>query len=127
MKTEQQLLEDALDAALKRNLELEAEDVKKGNMIAYLSKRVNPLSTLAMLVLGNAQLAWEDDAALRGQIAGYFSKNVRVVSDSVMKPTLDGIIAMLSSSPGEEVEGGVTAGVLEVSGEQLLAGPQTTK
>lgn len=107
---------DKWEAEVKR---LEAESAKKEAMNAYLSKRVAPLSALAMLVLGRAQLPWEDDAALRSLIADFFGRNVRTVSGTVMEDALNGIREYLSS-PSEEGAGSGGSVEAKASGEGLL-------
>jgi len=124
-KTEQERLEDALGATLKRNLEL-ADEVKRLKTelarreanLAYLGRRVAPLSMLATLVLGNSQLPWEDEAALRAEIARYFSERLSSMPDEAIKFLLEKILEQLSPPAAASAASAETS---EASAEDLLA------
>ena len=116
--TPAEVLKKALDEVERLKTELS----KKEARIAFLDKRVNPLSILAMQALGVPQLPWEDDAALRALIREYFEKERRMRSDTVQAATLDAILEYLRA---EEAAPEAHAGAPEASAEKLLEGEAT--
>ena len=103
-KTEQQELEDAFETALNENRELKEEGRRDKAHIANLSRRVGPMSMLATLVTGDAQLPWEDESALRAEISKVLVEKILANLKGDMPEVvslLERLVGLLSSDADE--------------------------